>query len=227
MFIATANAFSFAFTFAPDEIVSIFGADFADATVAAPSLPLPDALAGVSVRLVDATGASHPASSYFVSAGQINIVLPATLPVGLARLVVTAARVSATLSIQVAGSAPSLASADGSGSGSAAAHLLRAHADGTQDPPMAVSSGMVPFGGPTDSLYLVLYGTGFRHARDSVSCSLDGRTLAVLYAGPHSAYPGLDQANLALPDALRGAGRVTVTCTVDGQPTNTVNINVQ
>jgi uncharacterized protein (TIGR03437 family) len=226
-FIAAANAFSFAFAFAPDEIVSIFGADFTDATVSAPSLPLPEALGGLSVRLVDAGGASQQAAIYFVSAGQINVVIPAGLRAGAARLVVTTPRMSATLSLLLAGSAVSLASADGSGSGMAAAHLLRAHADGSQDPPMAASGGPVPFGEPTDTLYLVLYGTGFRHAGGSMQCSLNGQPFDALYAGPHSAYPGLDQVNLLVPNAFRGAGRVTVGCSVDGQSTNTVMINVQ
>jgi uncharacterized protein (TIGR03437 family) len=226
-FIAAANAFSFEFTFAPGEIVSVFGGSFADATVAAPGLPLPETLGGVSVRLTDAAGANYAAGLYFVSAGQINVVLPASLPAGPARLTVTGARGSAGLSLVVGRTAPSLASANGSGSGAAAAHLLRAHADGTQDPPMAASAGTVEFGAPTDSLYLILYGTGFRNAAGAVNCSLNGRSVAAAYAGPHSTYPGLDQANLAIPNAFRGAGEINVSCSVDGQTTNTVTIAVQ
>jgi uncharacterized protein (TIGR03437 family) len=104
---------------------------------------------------------------------------------------------------------------------------VRVHQDGTQDPIMTVSAQAIPFGAATDSLYLILYGTGFRRAQGSMSCSMNGQTVSAMYAGAHSTYTGLDQVNLQLPNSLRGAGRVTINCTIDGQTTNTVTINVQ
>jgi uncharacterized protein (TIGR03437 family) len=227
-FIAVANAFSFSSAaFAGESILSIFGASFVDATVAATSATLPQTLGGATVRIVDAAGQSHSAGLYFVSAGQINFVLPASVPAGPARLVVTNARGSYSLSLTVVRVGPSFATADGSGSGNAAAHLVRVHQDGTQDPIMTVSAQAIPFGAATDSLYLILYGTGFRRAQGSMSCSMNGQTVSAMYAGAHSTYTGLDQVNLQLPNSLRGAGRVTINCTIDGQTTNTVTINVQ
>jgi uncharacterized protein (TIGR03437 family) len=227
-FIAVTNAFSFSSAaFAGEAILSIFGANFADATVAAPSATLPQTLGGATVRIVDAAGQSHSAALYFVSAGQINFVLPASVPAGPARLVVTNARGSFSLALTVVRVGPSFATADGSGSGNAAAHVVRAHQDGTQDPIMTVSAQAIPFGAATDSLYLILYGTGFRRAQGSMSCSMNGQTVSAMYAGAHSTYTGLDQVNLQLPDSLRGAGRVSFNCTIDGQTTNTVSINVQ
>jgi uncharacterized protein (TIGR03437 family) len=224
-FIAGANAFSFAFTFAPDSIVSIFGADLADSTVAAPSLPLPTTLGGVTVKIIDAAGVAHNAAIYFVSAGQINIVVPGDLAPGPARLFLT--RGSLSISIPIVKSAPSLASGDGSGAGPAAAHILRVHGDGSQDPLVVVTGASVPFGNQTDSLYLILYGSGFRNGQGTTSCTLNGQPVTALYAGPHATYPGLDQINLQIPESLRGAGSVTVNCAVAGQTSNTVTINVQ
>ncbi|MFL6112714.1 MAG: Ig-like domain repeat protein, partial [Catenulispora sp.] len=226
-FIASTNAFSFAFNFAGDSIVSIFGADLADATVSAPSLPLPSSLGGVQVKIVDPAGVSRNASIYFVSAGQINIVMPGDVPTGPARLVVTNARGSYGVSILVSKAGPSLASGDGSGSGPAAAHLLRVHADGSQDPLIGFTGAVVPFGELTDSLYAILYGTGFRNGQTSTVCSLDGQRVTALYAGSHATYPGLDQVNIPIPGSWRGAGRFAVSCSVGGQTSNAVTFNLQ
>jgi uncharacterized protein (TIGR03437 family) len=226
-FIAATNAFSFAFTFAPEEIVSIFGSDFADGVNSASSATLPETLGGVVVRIVDAGGSSRTAGLYFAGPGQINFVMPAGVAPGPARLAVTTARGALALSLVVGKSSAALASADGSGSGMAAAHLMRVHADGSQDPLMLASSGPAPYGAATDNLYLILYGTGFRYAQGPVACSFNGQSIPALYSGAHSTYAGLDQVNLLVPNALRGAGRVSVNCAIDGETTNTVNINVQ
>lgn len=227
-FVAAANAFSFSFpSFGGDAIVSLFGAGFADSTVAAPGLPLPASLGGVSVNAVDGSGRAYPASLYFVSPGQINLVLPSALPAGPARLVVTNGQGTFSVPFLAGRTSPALAAGDGSGTGPAAAHILRVHADGSQDPLIAVSAAPVPFGAASDSLYLILYGTGFRNAQGTTSCSFNGQPSNAMFAGAHTTYPGLDQINLQVPGTLRGAGRVTVSCTVEGQTSNTISVNLQ
>jgi uncharacterized protein (TIGR03437 family) len=50
----------------------------------------------------------------------------------------------------------------------------------------------------------------------------------VLYAGPQSDLPGLDQINLGpLPPALKGRGEVPVMVLIDGVEANTVRISVE
>jgi uncharacterized protein (TIGR03437 family) len=50
----------------------------------------------------------------------------------------------------------------------------------------------------------------------------------VLYAGPQSDLPGLDQINLGpLPDSLRGRGQLDLVMTVAGHPTNRTQIAIQ
>jgi uncharacterized protein (TIGR03437 family) len=227
-FIAAANAFSFSSeAFATDAITSVFGNNLAGTTTAAPSGPLPPAIEGVSVNIIDATGHSHAAGLYFVSPDQINFVLPAGVPPGPARIVVTKAGATVALSIVISRVVPALASLNGSGSGPAAAHLVRVHADGSQDPPIVVSAQAETFGAAGDRMYLILHGTGFRNAHGSLTCILNDQPVSTLYSGPHSTYPGLDQINLELPATLRGAGIVRVNCTVEGHSTNSVSITVR
>jgi uncharacterized protein (TIGR03437 family) len=75
-------------------------------------------------------------------------------------------------------------------------------------------------------VYLTLYGTGFR-AQKSPTATIGGRTVPVLYAGVQPSFPGLDQVNLELPTALRGAGEVEILFTADDLRANSVWINVR
>jgi uncharacterized protein (TIGR03437 family) len=49
----------------------------------------------------------------------------------------------------------------------------------------------------------------------------------VLFAGPQGSFPGLDQVNVEIPNALTGKGEVNVTLAVDGASTNTVSVNIK
>jgi uncharacterized protein (TIGR03437 family) len=222
-FITAANGFSFALSFAPDSIASIFGSDLAPSTAAAPGLPLPTTLGGIEVRLVDASGRQYPAVLYYVSPGQINFVIPPAAPIGPARLLIVRGNDALSLSITIARTSPSLTSADGSGRGAAAAQIIRLRRDGTQDAPVPVSAAAIPFNG--DRLFLVLYGTGLRHAETPVACTMNGQSVPVLFAGPQAAYPGLDQVNLEIPATLRGL--ISVSCSTPAGNSNAVTVTVQ
>ena len=68
-------------------------------------------------------------------------------------------------------------------------------------------------------VYLLMYGTGIRHA-SSVTVTLGSQTgLAVAYAGAQGYFVGEDQINVLLPPSLAGAGVINVTLTADGQTT--------
>lgn len=70
---------------APGAFMSIYGRGLADSTQAADSLPLPTTLAGTSVSLN-----GQPLPLHFVSATQINVVIPFTTPsYGMQTLTVT------------------------------------------------------------------------------------------------------------------------------------------
>jgi uncharacterized protein (TIGR03437 family) len=222
-FFAAVNGFSYLPVYAPDAIATVFGAALSSSTETAPGLPLPDALGGVKVTFVDVNGHSHAALLYYVSPTQINFVVPADLDLGPAKLTITSPGGSWTLAVTIARVAPALTSADGSGSGLAAAQVIRVHSDGVQDS-LAVSATPIAFG-DGDRLFLVLYGTGLRRSSGGVQCSLNGQPVAPLFAGPQGGYPGLDQVNLELPHGL--AGLVVVSCSAEGATSNSVTVSVR
>jgi uncharacterized protein (TIGR03437 family) len=84
----------------------------------------------------------------------------------------------------------------------------------------------INLGPATDTLYLVLYGTGFRNARamDNVDFLIGGIAVRPLFVGPQPGFPGLDQINLPLPRSLAGAGDVSVFAAIDAQFSNRIDI---
>src|SRR5205807_9391579 len=116
--------------------------------------------------------------------------------------------------------APGLFTAAANGKGPAAAQIIRVHADGSQT---VENASATPINLGSDTVYLVLYGTGIRNRSSTagVTCTINGLKLPVTYAGPQPQFPGLDQVDVLLPAALKGAGTVEVSISVDGQASNT------
>ena len=87
----------------------------------------------------------------------------------------------------------------------------------------------IDLGPATDTVYLILYGTGirFRSALSAVTTSIGGTNAGVLYAGGDTGFVGLDQVNVLLPRSLAGRGEVDVVITADGKAANTVRIAIK
>jgi large repetitive protein len=232
--IVPVNGASFVPGFAPDQWVTIFGDDLAASASVATTFPDSTTLAGVSVQVVDAQGASTAAPIYFVSAHQINLVLPAKIAPGLATIKVTRSDASsASAGVTVTSVAPGLFSANASGQGIAAALVQRVHFDGSQAIEGAATydagtKSMIP--APitvnSDAIYLQLYGTGIRNVTSTaqVSCTIGAKLVPALFAGPAPGFYSLDQVNVKVPDGMAGAGSVNVMCTIAGQQSNTVTL---
>jgi hypothetical protein len=232
---AAANSSS---NFASDEIASIFGIAGLNGDTAG-TLPLTTSLNGVTVNIVDSAGTGRLALLYgvFASAGQINFIVPAGTASGLAAVVVTLPG-GGTIStvINIAGSAAGIFTANMTGQGPYAGQVIYAHADGSQTVANAATFNAgnntftatpINLGTATDQVYLVLYGTGIRHAA-SLTATLNGVSVPVGYFGAQGSYPGLDQINLGpLPASLAGAGLVNLVIAVDGQVANTVTVSFQ
>ena len=208
--IAVVNAAAFtAQSFAPDELVSIFGSNLGTG--------------GTSVNIVDASGIAQPATLFYAGPTQINLAMPTTLVDGAATLTVTTSSGATFRSaITVARVAPGIFSADASGQGQAAAQILRVHSDGSQ----TVESVAGPIVLGTDPAYLVLYGTGIRRAL-SVICDIGSQSLTPVYAGPQPQFQGLDQIDVLLPAILQGGGKMNVSISADGKLSNTVTLVFQ
>jgi uncharacterized protein (TIGR03437 family) len=225
---------------APNSIASVFAAGIATATVSAPSATLPTTLGNVTVTVVDANNVSRAAPLYFVSAGQANFVVPDGTAPG--RATVTLRKQDGTSvsgGILVAPTAAGLFSANATGEGVGYISAVRADAQGNQTPLTAFAFNSaqgkmvatpISLGGATDTVYLVLVGTGLRGAGalTAVTAQVGGTAVPVTYAAAQGQFPGLDQINLGpLPRTLAGRGEVNLYLTVNGHRSNTVTVSIQ
>jgi large repetitive protein len=210
-----------------NQIVSLFGSALATST-AAGTPPLNTTLGGTTVGVSDGTGNLYPAKLYYASPTQVNFVMPPLLVPGPGVISLsTGAGANFTININIAASAPGLFTADGSGSGQAAALLYDGPPTGlptitsTVNTPIALTS--------TDKFYLELFGTGISNATlAQISATVNGVNVPILNSLPQSQFPGLDQVNIGpLPLSLQGKGAVNVVLTVNGTAANTVTVNFQ
>ena len=82
-------------------------------------------------------------------------------------------------------------------------------------------------GPSTEQVYLEIYGTGFRNAKN-ITATVGGLSVPVLGWAATSQFVGEDQVNIGpLPPSLAGRGSVNIVITADGLAANTVNITIQ
>lgn len=222
---------------APGSIGTIFGQGLAASTEAAGALPLPLVLAGTAVTIRDSGGVERPAPLFFVSPGQINLLVPEAARAGPATFsVLRGEQVVARGALRLETVAPGIFTANADGKGPPAAVVVRANPDGGQTAGPVFQCGAAPgscvtvpidLGAETDQVFLLLFGTGIsgRSALSAVTARIGGANAEVLYAGAQGAYAGLDQINLRLPRSLAGRGEVELIVTVDGKVANTVTLN--
>jgi uncharacterized protein (TIGR03437 family) len=240
--VAAVSAASFApnSALAPETISALFGVNLAASTVSAPGLPLPTTLGGVRVRVRDAAGMERDAPLFFVSPNQINLLIPAGAANGAASLAVINNN-NSTIGqgvVTIETVAPGLFAANANGLGVAAAVAQRISANG-QSVFLPVFQGnaltgrfeAVPLdlGAPTDQVFLIIFGTGFRNRSSlgNASVTLGGTTAQLSFLGPQGQLVGLDQGNLLIPRSLVGRGNVDMVLRVDGKQANTVSINIR
>lgn len=221
---ATVNGASFlqGSAMAPDTIASVFGVNLAGSTVSATAgQPLPTQLGGVSVEV---NGVA--AQLFFVSASQINYLIPAATTVGTKSVVVkNAAGEVARGNIEVAPTSPAFFTASQNGSGVPSGYVTRVAAGSfqqTNEPLASHSNGSVTpvtIDRRGDAIYLILFGTGLRYApntntandialagggtlaniAESVEVTIGGKLARVDFAGAQGGFYGLDQVNVLIP----------------------------
>ncbi|MEO6723899.1 MAG: hypothetical protein ABIU20_04930, partial [Blastocatellia bacterium] len=150
-------------------------------------------------------------------------------------------------SLELAVVAPSLFTADASGTGTPSGVLLRVKANGEQsyEPLVRYDNGKVSPLTITrnlgDRLFLVLYGTGWRGADDtdgssangvaeSIKATIGDANAAVFFAGAAPGFAGLDQMNVEIPAGVTGSLNLLVKVD-DGNGivlrANVVNISIR
>ena len=200
-------------------------------------LPVPTMLAGLMINVQDSEGVSRLAPLLFASPApsQINFEIPAGTHAGAATLTILNGTASAMVEhVSISPVAPSLFSADSSGTGPAAANAVSVSGGNVQTPVAVYQCELVCSTVPivlsaNAQVVVSFFGTGIRGAggASSVSCTIHGVSVPVQFAGPQPAFLGLDQINVALPLSLKGSGQSEVIVTAEGHASNTVLINIQ
>jgi uncharacterized protein (TIGR03437 family) len=191
-------------------------------------------LTATTVTIVDSKGVTTTAPLFFVSPGQVNFLIPATVANGPATITIAAG--DGTISsgtITVVAVAPGLFTLPPSGL--VAANVVTVNADGSQTPTnsfQVLNGAVVPLpinvGPPAKQVILILYATGIanRSSLANVSVTVGGMVLPALYAGPQGG-AGLDQVNVTLPASLAGAGDTAISITADSIVSNTGRITIK
>jgi uncharacterized protein (TIGR03437 family) len=190
--------------------------------------------ATTAVTVTDTQGTARNATISSTSSQQVNFNIPADTAPGIATVTIG----SQSGGVLIDSVAPGFYSANGSGSGVAAATAATYSADGSQVTPQTFATcpsgggcvaAPLDLGGATDKLVLTLYGTGMSgfSGMQNVAASIGGAIAPILFVGAQGQYAGLDQVDLVVPRSLAGAGEVPIVLTVDGQTANVVTVNVK
>lgn len=198
-----------AVSLAPGSIATIFGTNLAGGAAVTDNVVTPPAtLGGVSVTI-----GGSPASLFYVSPTQINLVINPATPVGSETVTITSPKGTQTLSASISLNAPpGLFSLSGSGTRDGA--ILNA---------VTFLLGAFGVSSPSSSTYLALYATGLNPSA-TPSVTIGGVAVQVTSFSAAPCCDGLQQINVLLPASLEGAGRVPVVVTAGGNASNTVEV---
>jgi uncharacterized protein (TIGR03437 family) len=206
------NSASFAAGLAPGAFSTVFGARLSGGAVAAASMPYPDTLSGVEVRIN-----GSPAQLVYVSERQINFLVPASLAPGSAEIVVSnSLGTSRPVTVEVHPALPGIFYDVVSGYG---AILISGTAETTLTRPAAPGE------------FLEIYCTGLGGVDEDnrtalpVTVVIGSLRLTPAYAGLNPVFPGLYQVNVEVPPGL--AGEQTLTLEIDGRTSNPVKFRAQ
>ncbi len=196
----------------PGSFATAFGQNLCGQTATAQlnaSGQYPTTLGGCSVTINGV-----PAMMTYVSSGQMNLVVPQNVGMGMANVVLNSGSGVMNGSINIGAAGPGVFSLDGTGMGNGAMLL------GTtwQMGPFSTTTN----GQPTPvSLFL----TGM-DLSVAPSVMLGGMAAQVTFYGAAPGYPGLQQINFTLPANMAGVGRVPVTVTSNGQTSNVTYMSI-
>jgi uncharacterized protein (TIGR03437 family) len=226
---------------APDSLATALGSSLAASTETG-TAPYPTSLGGISLQVVDGNGVVRLAQLLYVSPTQINYLIPADTPTGLATTNIingTGSILSSTAQIQTV--APALFTANGDGKGVVAATAFRTAIPTTMTFPVPVfqcgsapgSCVAVPIDPGLDRPVTIdFYATGLRRrsSDSAVTLTINGQAVpirSITSPDDTTASAGVDIVEVGLSLSLRGSGEVDVVLAVDGASSNVARINIQ
>jgi uncharacterized protein (TIGR03437 family) len=194
---AVTNAASYATSYAPGAILSLFGTQLANAAEVAPSTPLPLSLAGIAVTV---NGIVAPI--WYVSPAQINFQMPYEVPPGTnATLVVNNNGRTASTTLQVAAAAPGIF---GTLTNGARGDTLTLYTTGAGLVSPAIADGAAP-AASTPAVRLPA-------PEQSATVTVGGVSAPVAFIGNPAGVVGVMQVNFVVPSGVSlGAQPVIVT----------------
>jgi uncharacterized protein (TIGR03437 family) len=209
------NAASGAQSYAPGQLIAVYGSNLAASLQIAGVQPLPLTMAGASATV---NGVSAPL--WFVSPNQINLQIPYETAAGPAVLGIDNGGQVASFAFNVAPSAPGIFAYNGSLVPYASAQqgqIIVAFITGDGDVTPSLASGASP---PSGSSLLQL-----PKSRQALSLTVGGEPAAIVFNGIVPGLIGVTQVNFTVPaDAKTGVQPVVVT--VGGVASAPVNLTV-
>jgi uncharacterized protein (TIGR03437 family) len=221
---------------APGSLAAVYAASGTTLSAGQPiasGFPSPTLVDGTTVTILDTTGASTPAPLLYVSAGQVNFLIPDSVALGPAIVTVTSGtQAAATGHITVTALAPALFTLNSSNLAAAYAECISSGGTETTEYPFQVVNSAIvaqPLNlSACAKTVLQLYATGLDKATAAtVQATIGTTTATVQSAGPEGIWPGLDEVDVLIPASLVGAGNVPVVITAGGLSSNTVNVTIQ
>ena len=208
---------------AKGSIVTAFGTNIAAGVAQLESVPPPLNLGGDTISIKDSTGNVIAAPLFYVSQGQINYQVPDTVALGPATITIQNGSTQFVATQEIVAVAPGIYASNGMAVGS----WIQVANGGQQVNSLLAGSGLNPIDVTGGQTFLVLYGTGIHNHANPVVANIGSAKVTAAYADVQGYYVGEDQINIQLPANLAGAGVVGVTLTVDGQTSNSVNVQIR
>ncbi len=220
-------------TAAPGSLVTTQGRFFTATQATANALPLPTSMAGVTVNVTDSANVTRPAELFYVTPTLLSFVVPSATAIGPASVAITTASSGTfTESLPIAVVAPGLFTLTGGAANLANGYVIRDNGVTQTIEPIARFNPTtrqwetVPINVSTDTVYLVLNGSGFRNG-STFTATVASTSVTVNFAGAAPNPPGYDHLKVLLPASLAGVGIVNVNATVNSQPANGVMVQIQ
>ena len=229
------SAASYVAPVAPGAFVAIFGSGFTDSTSAliAPGYPWPTSLGGTSVTI-----GGEPLPLYFVTAGQINAIVPYDVAIDTSLQVVVTRNnaISAPQPVAVVSSMPGVLTQAQNGQG--IGDILIVHADGSW-----VEAGNGNSAKAGDVLEIYCTGLGnvspravagdpvppspLEWAIDAVKLTIGGVNVPTFFAGLTSGFTGLYQVNATMPAGIAPSQQAPLVLSQGGRTGGAATIPVQ